>query len=43
MLLLGVTKRAALEKESTEYCLRNDKQLLCVWGDSNAWLQEKTK
>lgn len=37
MMLLGVIKQAALENESTAYCLRNEKQLLCVWGDSNAW------
>lgn len=36
MMLLGVTKQAALEKELSAYCLRNVKQLLCVWGDSNA-------
>lgn len=33
----GATRQAAVEKESTAYCLRNVKQLLCVWGDSNAW------
>lgn len=37
MMLLGVTKQAALEKESSAYCLRNEMQLLCVWGDSKAW------
>lgn len=41
MIPLGVTKRAALEKESSAYCLRNEKQLPCVWGDSNAWFHDK--
>lgn len=36
MMLLGVTKQATLEKEFSVYCLRNVKQLPCVWGDSNA-------
>lgn len=36
-MLFGATKQAALENESSAYCLKNEKQLLCVWGDSNAW------
>lgn len=41
MILLGATKQAAPAKESSAYCLRNEKQLLCVWGDSNAWHKRK--
>lgn len=37
MIFLGAIKQAALEKESSAYCLRYEKQLLCVWGDSKAW------
>ena len=36
MLLFDVTKQAALEKDSSAYCLRYVKQLLCVCGDSKA-------
>lgn len=36
-MLLGATKQAAPEKESSAYCLRNEKQLRCVSGDSKAW------
>lgn len=36
MILFGATRQAALEKESSAYCLRNWKQLPWVWGDSNA-------
>lgn len=35
-MLLGTTKQAADEKESSAYCLRNEKQLPCVCGDSKA-------
>jgi len=35
-MLLGVTKQAAFEKDSSAYCLRNETQLLCVCGDSKA-------
>ena len=41
MILFGVTKHAALEKDSSAYSLRNEKQLLCVWGDSKAWCNEQ--
>lgn len=37
MMFLAVTKQAALEKDSSAYCLRNEKQLLCVSGVSKAW------
>jgi hypothetical protein len=43
MILLGVTKQAALEKESSAYCLRKEEQLLCVWGDSKAWHMDNIK
>lgn len=43
MILFGTTKQAALEKESSAYCLRNEKQLLCVWGDSKACKMKQDK
>ena len=43
MTLFDVIKQAALENESTAYCLRNEKQLLCVSGDSNAWMMKEHK
>ena len=43
MMLLGVTKQAALAKDSSAYCLRNEKQLLCVCGDSKAWQMRRNK
>jgi hypothetical protein len=37
MIFLAATKQAALEKDSSAYCLRNEKQLPCVSGVSKAW------
>jgi len=41
-MLFGATKQATLEKDSSAYCLKKVKQLLCVWGDSNAWQRGET-
>jgi hypothetical protein len=43
MIFFGTTKQAALEKESSAYCLRNEKQLLCEWGDSKACKKKQGK
>jgi hypothetical protein len=43
MILLGVTKQAALEKDSSAYCLRKEEQLPCVCGDSKAWPMDNIK
>lgn len=42
-MLLGAIKQVALEEDSSAYCLKKVKQLLCVFGDSNAWQKGKNQ